>query len=136
MPLLYEALTSQILSACFEVSKELGAGFLESVYQNSLVIALRQKGVKVTTQYPLAVYFRGEVVGNFAADLLVEEKIIVELKAVALLAPEHQAQVINYLKATGIEVGLLVNFGRPKIEFRRLEKGKPTLNVDKPNFSI
>ena len=114
MPLLYEELTSKIFSACFEVINELGSGFLEAVYQNSLLIVLRQKGLKAVAQFPLSVTFRGEVVGQYYADILVENKIIVELKAVSSLAPEHQAQVINYLKATGIEVGLLVNFGKSR----------------------
>ena len=118
----HEEITAKILEACFEVSKELGAGFLESVYQNALVIVLKQKGLQVQVQVPIAVRFRGENVGNFVADLLVEQKVIVELKAVGALVPEHQAQVINYLKATGVEVGLLVNFGRPKIEYHRLHK--------------
>jgi GxxExxY protein len=119
---LYEELTKTILGACFEVSNELGAGFLESVYQNALLIVLQQKGLKVQPQFPLNVKFRGQVVGQFYADLLVEDQVIVELKAVTALTPVHQAQVINYLKGTGIEVGLLVNFGRPKIEYRRLHK--------------
>jgi len=122
MSLAHEALTGKILEACFEVSNELGAGFLESVYQNALLMALRQKGLSVKPQYPLSVEFRGEVVGQFYADILVDDFVIVELKAVTALAPEHSAQVINYLKATGIEVGLLVNFGRPKVEFKRLHK--------------
>ena len=120
--MLYEELTHKILEACFEVSKEMGAGFLESVYHKSLLIALQQKGLKAQSQVPLVVKFRGEVVGEFYADVLVEDKVIVELKAVTALAPEHKAQVINYLKATEIEVGLLVNFGRPKIEYCRLHK--------------
>lgn len=119
-PLLHEKITARILESCFEVSKELGAGFLESVYQNALVIALKQKGQQVQVQVPIAVMFRGENVGNFVADLLVDQKVIVELKAVTALTPEHQAQVINYLKASGIEVGLLVNFGRSKIQYHRL----------------
>jgi GxxExxY protein len=122
MGLLHEELTAKILSACFEVSNELGSGFLEAVYQNALVIVLRQRGIKVKAQVPISVAFRGEEIGSYYADLLVEDKIIVELKAVSTLAPEHQAQVINYLKATGFEVGLLVNFGRPKLEYKRLEK--------------
>ena len=120
--LLYEDLTRQILEACFEVSNELGAGFLESVYQRALLIALRQKELQAVGQYPLGVTFRGESVGDFFADILVENLVIVELKAVTALAPEHKAQVINYLKATGIEVGLLINFGRPKLEYYRLHK--------------
>ncbi|HEY3138569.1 MAG TPA: GxxExxY protein [Blastocatellia bacterium] len=118
--MLHEQLTGKILEASFEVIRELGAGFLEGVYQNALLIALRQKGIQAEARVPLLVRFRGEVVGEYYADLLVESKVIVELKAVKALAPEHQAQLINYLKATGIEVGLLINFGRPKIEYRRL----------------
>jgi GxxExxY protein len=118
--MLHEQLTGKILEASFEVIRELGAGFLEGVYQNALLIALRQKGIQAEARVPLLVRFRGEVVGEYYADLLVESKVTVELKAVKALAPEHQAQLINYLKATGIEVGLLINFGRPKIEYRRL----------------
>jgi GxxExxY protein len=120
--LLHEDVTDKILGACFEVARELGAGFLESVYEKALLVALRQKGLGVAAQVPLRVRFRDVIVGEFFADLLVEKKVLVELKAVSVLKPEHQAQVINYLKATGIEVGLLVNFGNPKLEYRRLHK--------------
>jgi GxxExxY protein len=122
MTLLHEDLTRVILATCFEVSNELGAGFLESVYEKALLIALNQKGIKAIAQAPINISFRGHNVGQFYADLLVEDVVIVELKAVSTLAAEHKAQVINYLKATGIEVGLLINFGNPKIEFRRLHK--------------
>ena len=122
MVLLYEDLTRKILEACFEVSNELGAGFLESVYHKSLIIALRQRGLQVRSAAPVSVTFRGQNVGAFYADLLVDEKIIVELKAVSALAKEHIAQVINYLYASGMDVGLLVNFGTPKIEYRRLAR--------------
>ena len=122
MKLLHEEITHKILEVCFEVSNELGSGFLESVYQNALQIALQDKRLKVIPQYPLRVVFRNQEVGNFYADFLVEEKVLLEIKAVVALAPEHQAQVINYLKATGIEVGILVNFGRPKLEYKRLER--------------
>src|SRR4051794_22411063 len=101
--LLYQHLTRQILDACFEVSNELGAGFLESVYQGALLLALRQKGMKAAPQVPLSVSFRGQTVGKFYADILIEGKVLLELKAVEALAPEHQAQVIHYLKATGVE---------------------------------
>jgi GxxExxY protein len=120
--LLYDQLTGKILEACFEVINELGAGFLESVYQKALLIALRQKGIEAEGEVLLPVRFRGESVGDFAADIVVERKVLVELKAVRALVPEHQAQVINYLKASGIQVGLLVNFGNPKLEYRRLHK--------------
>ena len=122
MSLLHEDLTRTILSACFEVINELGAGFLESVYEKALLIALQQKGLTAVAQVPIDVSFRGNSVGQFFADILVEDAVIVELKAVSALAPEHKAQLINYLKATGMEVGLLVNFGNPKLEYRRLHK--------------
>jgi GxxExxY protein len=122
MTFIHYEITDKILEACFEVAKELGSGFLESVYQNALVIALEQKGLEITTEHPVSVIFRGKSVGNFFADILVEEKIILEIKAVSALTPQHKAQVINYLKATGIEVGLLVNFGKPKLEYYRLHK--------------
>ena len=122
MSLLHYGLTEKILEAGFEVSNELGSGFLESVYAKALVVALRGKGVKVDADVPLSVKFRGQVVGEFRADILVEGKVLLELKAVHTLTPEHQAQVINYLQATGIEVGLLINFGRPKLEYRRLHR--------------
>jgi GxxExxY protein len=118
--LLHQGITEQILGACFDVSKELGAGFLESVYQKALLVALQQRGLQVVSQAPLEVTFRGQCVGTFFADVLVESVVIVELKAVDALLPEHQTQVINYLRATGIPVGLLVNFGRPRIQYRRL----------------
>ena len=122
MALLYEELTSKIIEACFEVINELGAGFLESVYQQALLIVLAQKGLRARSQAPISVMFRGQSVGEFYADILVEDKVIVELKAVSALAPAHQAQVINYLKATGIEVGLLINFGQPRLEYKRLHR--------------
>jgi len=118
----YPDITEKIIGACFEVANELGAGYLESVYQKALAIVLRQKGMSVLEQYPLTVYFRNQSVGDFFADLIVEGKVIVELKAVKALAPEHQAQVISYLKTTGRPVGLLVNFGSPKVEIKRLFK--------------
>lgn len=120
--LLYADITQKILEAAFEVSKELGSGFLESVYKNAMVIALRAKGLVVEVEKPISVMFRGQSVGQFYADLFVDGKVIVELKAVSALAPEHSAQTINYLKATGIEVGLLINFGHPKVEYKRLHK--------------
>jgi GxxExxY protein len=117
-----DELTGKILAACFEVSNELGAGFLESVYQNALAIALRDKGLTVKVEEPLTVTFRSQAVGQFYADFLVEDRVIVEIKAVTTLAEAHKAQIINYLRATGIEVGLLVNFGNPKLEYRRFTR--------------
>ena len=127
--MLYEEITGKILQACFEVGKELGTGYLESVYEKSLLVALRQKGLKAESQVALKVYFRGVVVGDFFVDVLVENKILLELKTAKSLTNEHFAQVINYLKTMKIEVGLVINFGNPKLEYRRfnnkfLEAGK------------
>jgi GxxExxY protein len=120
--MLYDDLTRKILEACFEVSKELGSGFLESVYEKALLVALRQKDLNAVSQVKLQVKFRNVIVGDFYADILVEEKVLIELKAVSRILSEHKAQTINYLKATGVEVGLLVNFGNPKLEYFRLHK--------------
>ncbi|TRO82724.1 GxxExxY protein [Trichloromonas acetexigens] len=117
--MLLEDLTQRILKASFQVSNELGSGFLESVYENAVLIALRDEGLRANPQVPLQVPFRGQIVGNFVADVVVEDRVLVELKAVKALSSEHVAQVLNYLKATKIEVGLLINFGNPKLEYRR-----------------
>ncbi len=118
--MLHQEVTEIILGCCFDVSNELGSGFLESVYEKALLQLLREKGLKVIAQAPIAVTFRGQIIGEFFADILVDAKIVIELKAVKKLSPEHLAQVINYLKATGLETGLLVNFGCQKLEYRRL----------------
>src|SRR3972149_9297606 len=119
MELLEKDLTEKIIAACLEVSNELGAGFLESVYERALLIALTDKGLKAETQVPLKVVFRNRVVGDFYADTLVENLVIIELKAVKSIGTENEAQLINYLKATNKRVGLLVNFGKPKLEWKR-----------------
>lgn len=115
-------LTRTILGCAFEVANELGSGFVESVYQRALLMALHGQGIAARGQFPTRVWFRGACVGEFHADLLVEDAVIVELKAVKALAPEHHAQVINYLKAAGLPVGLLINFGRPRLEYRRFTR--------------
>ena len=115
-----DELTGKIIQACFEVSNELGSGFLESVYGKALVVALAQKGLQVASQVSLKVKFRGVIVGDYFADLIVEDRVLIELKAVSRILQEHKAQVINYLTATGMELGLLVNFGTPRIEYDRL----------------
>ncbi len=122
--LIHSEITEVVIGCAFEVINELGAGFLESVYEKALLLALRQKGLSAIAQHPIRVNFRGECVGDFFADLLVEGKVVVELKAVKAIAPEHRAQIINYLKATGIEVGLLINFGNPKLEYERFTRSK------------
>jgi GxxExxY protein len=118
----HEELTGRILGAAFEVINELGAGFLESVYEGALFVALQQMGIPAERQVSMKVRFRGIEVGHYVADLLVEGKVIVELKAVTRLLPEHKAQVINYLKATHNDLALLINFGNPKLEFHRLHR--------------
>lgn len=132
MPLPLESLTSQILEAAFEVSNELGTGFLESVYEQSLFIALQDKGIQAERQVPIKVLFRGRLAGIFLADLLVEEDVLLELKAVRTLLPEHAAQTLNYLKATGKPIAMLLNFGTAKVEWRRFDHGfKEEMNRDK-----
>ena len=121
---LHDDLTESIIGCAFEVINELGSGFLESVYENAMMLALSESGLNVQSQVPIPVTFRGRRVGDFYADLLVDEKVLVELKAVRAIVPEHQAQIINYLNATGIEVGLLINFGNPKLELKRFTRSR------------
>ncbi len=115
----YADLTDRILACAFEVSNELGIGFVESVYENALVVALRQKGLSVAQQVSLPVLFRGENIGQFFADLLVEDSIILELKSAKSIIPEHEMQILNYLRVSKKPVGFLLNFGTPKLEYRR-----------------
>ena len=129
MGLKHEEITKTIIGCAFEVINELGTGFLESVYEKALLLALRQKSLSAIAQHPVKVMFRNECVGDFYADLFVAGKVIVELKAAKAIAPEHQAQVINYLNATGIEVGLLINFGNPKLEYKRFTRRKDVKHV-------
>lgn len=113
-------ITEEILNSCFEVINELGSGFLENVYKNSLFITMKQKNLDVEIEKVFEVGFRGYKVGKYVADLIVENNVIIELKCCKCLLPEHQAQLINYLKVSGIEIGILVNFGNPKLEYKRL----------------
>jgi len=113
-------ITDQIRGAVFEVNRVLGHGFLEKVYEKALMIELNRRGLSVGNQVPLKVIYKEEIVGEYFADLLVEGRVIVEIKAVRHLLEEHQAQLLNYLKATGIQVGLLVNFTRNKAEIKRM----------------
>jgi len=117
--LLHSALTEKIIGVYYEVYNELGYGFLESVYRESMCIALRDVGLTVEQEIPVPVMFRGNSVGDYRADLLVENSVIVELKAVRTLEKAHEAQLHHYLRATPVEVGLLFNFGA-KPEFKRL----------------
>lgn len=112
-------ITDKILAVFYEVYNELGYGFLESVYHRSLVLALKSVGLNVSSKVPIPVWFRGTRVGRFEADVLVENCVLLELKAARTLDSSHRAQLLNYLRATEIEVGLLLNFGE-KPEFKRV----------------
>jgi len=108
---LYQEISEKIIACAYRVYNNLGSGFLEKVYQNALLIELQKQGLEVEQQFPIDVYYEGKVIGQYYADLVVEQKIIVELKAVSDLAKTHEVQLVNYLKATKIKVGLLINFG-------------------------
>ncbi len=118
MELLHRDLTDVILKTFYEVYNELGYGFLERVYQNALYIELKNKGLEVVPQKKIKVYYRGNVVGDYYDDLIVEDRIILELKAVEFIVEQFENQLLNYLRGTDCEVGLLLNFGE-KPEFRR-----------------
>jgi GxxExxY protein len=117
--LIADEITSKIIGAIYEVHSILGPGFLEAVYQKALVKELQLRGLYLEEQKELHVIYKGADVGCYFPDILVENKVIIELKALDALKPVHQAQLINYLKATGIRVGLLVNFGSARAEFKR-----------------
>ena len=114
------AAAERVIGCAFTVSNTLGSGFLERVYENALAHELRKAGLVVARQHPVQVFYDGVVVGDYAVDLLVEASIIIELKAVRVLDRIHTAQCLNYLKATGFRLGLLLNFGNPRLEIRRL----------------
>ena len=115
-----ESLTRQVLSAAFEVSNTLGAGFLEKVYERALQKELTLRGLHVLAQPALLVHYKGDPVGEYYPDLLVEDALLIELKSVDRLAPEHTAQCLNYLRASGKKVCLLINFRNPRLDWKRL----------------
>ena len=114
----HKELTDAIIGAFYHVYNTLGYGFLEKVYENALAHELRKRGLQVAQQVPIKVFYDGVVVGEYFADLLVNELVMLELKSVETIVPEHEAQMVNYLKSTKVEVGLLLNFG-PKPEVKR-----------------
>jgi GxxExxY protein len=113
-------ITQKVIGCAHTVSNTLGIGFVEKVYENALAHALRRSGIKFAQQQPIRVTYEGATVGEFFADLLVEERVLVELKAVSMLTGEHTAQALNYLRATSVEVCLLINFGTSKVGIKRL----------------
>ena len=123
-------ITEKIIGCAYRVSNSLGIGFVEKVYENSLAHELQKSGLKVTQQTPIKVLYDEIVVGDFFADLLVEEQVLVELKAVSILKDEHVAQSLNYLRATGLEICLLINFGTTKVQLKRLRR---SVNWKTPN---
>ena len=114
----YQELTENIIKAAYAVHNTLGYGFLEKVYQNALVIELAKRGIKADSEKPIKVFYEGQIVGDYVCDLIVDDKVILELKAVKELNDIHEVQLVNYLKATGVEVGLLINFG-PSVKIKR-----------------
>ena len=114
-----EELTEKIIGCAMKVHSALGPGFLESVYQNALAHELCKAGLKIEREKPITVYYDRVIAGEFSADLLVEERVMVELKANQALAPANEVQLVNYLTATGLEIGLLLNFGAERLEFKR-----------------
>ncbi len=115
-----DALSERIIRCVYKVSNALGCGFLEKVYENALALELRRAGLRVAQQHAIKVRYEEEVIGDYYADLLVEGGMLLELKAVKALDEVHMAQCINYLKATGFTACLLINFGNPKVEIKRL----------------
>ncbi len=119
MKLIYDDITEKIIFAAFEVHNCLGYGFLEKVYQRSMQAELVRLGLRAEMEYALKIYYKGIMVGEYFADLLVESKVIIEFKVSKRYNPSDEAQVLNQLKASGMKVGLLINFGRYKVEFKR-----------------
>ena len=118
-------ITYKINGAIFEVNKILGPGFLEKVYENALLIELKNQGLKADKQVPIKVAYKENLVGEYFADILVENQVIIELKTVEKLTNNHEAQLLNYLKATGIKVGILVNFKQRRAEIKRMVLNLP-----------
>jgi len=115
-----DSLTESILGAVFEVSNTLGAGFLEKVYERALLFELRARGMQAVAQASFSVIYKGQVVGEYCADIVVDKTVVVELKSVEHLGKEHVAQCLNYLRASGLEVCLSINFQKPIVEWRRV----------------
>ncbi len=116
-------LTERVIGCAYQVSNVLGSGFLEKVYENALALDLRKLGLSVAQQHSIQVKYEGQIVGEYLADILVNDSVLVEVKAVRKLDEIHMAQCMNYLRATGVRVCLLINFGSPKVEIKRIIHG-------------
>lgn len=117
---LYKDLTYKIIGLAMEVHNELGYGFLEKVYENALMIQLKNENIKAEKQFPLKIYFKNQVVGEYYPDIIVDDKVIIELKATEKIIDAHKAQTLNYLKGTRLKVALIINFGKEKLEYERM----------------
>ncbi len=117
--MLYKDLTEKIIKAAMNVHNTLGFGFMEKVYENSLMTELKLSGLKAIQQSPVEVFYKGDLVGDYITDIIVEDKVILELKSVENLNKVHEVQLVNYLKAVNMEIGMLLNFGKEKLEFKR-----------------
>jgi len=122
----HEEVTQRILKCAFEVQNTLGCGFLEKVYQNAMMVAMERDALEAPSHVPLRDHFQGVLVGEYYADIVVAQAVLVKVKATDANPPIHVAQVLNYLKATRLPVGLLINFGKPKLYYRRLALRKET----------
>jgi GxxExxY protein len=122
-------ITYKINGAIFEVNKILGPGFLEKVYENALLLELKNRGLEADKQVPIKVNYKNNLVGEYFADILVENQVIIELKTVVNLDNNHEAQLLNYLKATGIKVGILVNFKQTRAEIKRMVLNLPEHSI-------
>ena len=118
--IIHKDLSYKIIELALEVHNELGCGFLEKVYENALMILFEREGIPAKQQAPADVYFQSKVVGQYFADILVDDKMILELKVVEVISNIHKAQVLNYLRATGMKLGLILNFAKPRFEYKRL----------------
>jgi GxxExxY protein len=118
--IVYKDLSYKITGLALEIHNELGCGFLEKVYENALMMLLEREKIPAKQQAPANVNFHGKVIGQYFADILVDDKLILELQTVDVIANIHIAQTLNYLRATGIKLGLILNFGKPKFEYKRL----------------
>jgi GxxExxY protein len=113
-------LSRRVIGCAIEVSNTLGPGFFEKIYEKALCIELEKNGIFFQSQKPVNVIYKGRLIGEYIADIIVEDKLLLELKAVSALCGEHEAQLMNYLKTTGLSVGLLLNFGKPKLGIKRM----------------
>ncbi|MES9936018.1 MAG: GxxExxY protein [Sedimenticola sp.] len=115
-----DGVAKRVIGAAYEVSNHLGSGFIEKVYERALALELSNLGIRNQTQVPVPVSYKGQAVGDYVADMLVEEKLLVELKCVETFTEQHMAQCLNYLKASGLNLCLLINFQKPRVEWKRV----------------